>query len=421
MRRLVVAALRGYFHDLYKHIVKDLTRAGRQRLDTLTVIAEGTAVSPFEQFKLMPGKPGLKTLDTVRTTLQALRQLQVPAAVFTGIPWRILVSVKRRALHESVSHMRAHPAWIRHALLATFIHVRTAEVIDEFLTTIVETVQKLDRSTERQLARALVADATRLAWKVDLLSHIAEAAIAHPDGTIRDVLFPLVGRDHFTELAEERHHRGPQARLIRQEILLRKFVRHYRRMMPQMLDALPFESESRAQPIVEALAAIRQTTTQRGRYFKGPVPLQGVVTREWRDHVLEESQGQSKVHRRYYELCVLHKLQRALKCKEVWIPGSHAYRKLSDDLPADWTNHAHRLAHYPKLGKPLEADRFIATLCGRLTAALHRFNDLLPQLTHVRIHVPDSRQPLRGVFALDKLPRQQEPSNLRAIKDGIHR
>lgn len=421
MRRLVGAALNGYFQDLYKHIVKGLTRAGRQRLDTLTVIPEGTSVSPFEQFKLMPGKPGLKTLDTARQTLQALRQLQVPHEIFTGIPWRILVVLKRRALHESVSHMRAHPAWIRHAVLATFVHVRTAEVIDDLLTTIVETVQKLDRSTDRQFARALVADATRLAWKVDLLSHIAEVAIAHPDATIRDVLFPLVGREHFTELAEERHHRGPQAQVIRHEVIYRKFVRHYRRMLPMMLDTLSFESGTLAQPIVEALAAIRETATQRGRFFKDQVPLQGVVTREWRDHVLEEINGQSKVHRRYYELCVLHKLQRALKCKEVWVTGSHAYRNPSDDLPADWTNPGHRLAHYHKLGKPLEAQHFIDHLSSRLTAALQRFNDQMPQLQHVRIHVPDSRHPLRGVFALDKLPRQQEPSNLRAIKDGIHR
>lgn len=236
MRRLVGAALSGYFHDLYKHIVKGLPRKGRQWLDTLTVIPESTSVSSFEQFKLMPGKAGLKTLDAARQTLQALRQLQVPHQLFTRIPWRILGGMKRRALHESVSHMRAHPVWIRHALLATFVHVRTAEV----------------------LARALVADATRLAWKVDLLGHIAEAAIAHPAGTIRDVLFRLAGREHFTELAEERHHRGPQAQVIRHEVLYRKFVRHYRRMVPLRLEALPFESEPRAQPIVEALAAIRE-------------------------------------------------------------------------------------------------------------------------------------------------------------------
>lgn len=70
VRRLVAVALSGYFDDLHKHIVKGLTREGRQRLDTLIVIPEGTSVSPFERFKLMPGKPGLKTLDTARKTLQ---------------------------------------------------------------------------------------------------------------------------------------------------------------------------------------------------------------------------------------------------------------------------------------------------------------------------------------------------------------
>jgi hypothetical protein len=46
-----------------------------------------------------------------------------------------------------------------------------------------------------------------------------------------------------------------------------------------------------------------------------------VITPAWRQKVFEEVEGEYRVNRRYYELCVLEKLQRALKCKEVWVEG----------------------------------------------------------------------------------------------------
>jgi len=65
--------------------------------------------------------------------------------------------------------------------------------------------------------------------------------------------------------------------------------------------------------------------------------------------------GEAKVNRHYYELCVLQQLQRALKCKEIWVEGAHAFRNPNEDLPTDWDNVERRIAHYQKLGLPVEA------------------------------------------------------------------
>ena len=85
---------------------------------------------------------------------------------------------------------------------------------------------------------------------------------------------------------------------------------------------------------------------------------------------------------------VLEKLQRALKCKEVWVEGSYAFRNPSEDMPGDWGDEQRRILHYQELGKPLNAQAFVHSLKERLITALAQFNRVLPQLSHLRIFHP---------------------------------
>lgn len=127
-----------------------------------------------------------------------------------------------------------------------------------------------------------------------------------------------------------------------------------------------------------------------------------MVTPRWTEKVLEQVDGDTKVNRHYYELCVLEQLERALKCKEVWVEGSYAFRNPNDDLPSDWGDERRRALHYRDLGAPLEAHTFVGQLRTRLSAALSEFNRVLPHLNHVRVFRPNQHEE-RGLWALARL------------------
>jgi hypothetical protein len=59
-------------------------------------------------------------------------------------------------------------------------------------------------------------------------------------------------------------------------------------------------------------------------YLPADAPVDGGVLPSWRGTVLEEHAGTTRINRQYYELCVLQRLERALKCKEVWVEGSNS-------------------------------------------------------------------------------------------------
>jgi Tn3 transposase DDE domain/Domain of unknown function (DUF4158) len=419
LERLVNAALNGYFHDLYDRIAAQLSLEVRTQLDQLLAVPLDGVASPFESLKADAANPGVDNLGQEIAKLKALRAVGVSLEPFQSIPWKVLQMLKRRAWNENASHMREHPDGIRYALLAIFVYVRLAEVTDDVVRMLVEIIQRLDRRSDHQLYRELLQDLKRVEGKIQILYRVAEVVTTTPDGRIREVLFPVVKEETFHQLTVEYRTTGPQFRLIHQNLMRRKFARHYRRMLPMVLENLDFRSDNRFQPVIEAVSAIRQALGMRQRHFKEAVPIQGVVPRSWTEHVFEQVKGETKVNRHYYELCVLQRLQRALKCKEVWVEGSHAFRNPNDDLPADWDDSARRTAHYQKLGQPLEASKFVESLRERLTAALRDFNGILPGQSHVRICYPNKKNRERGLFSVAKLRPQKEPKSLDLIKDGI--
>ncbi len=102
-----------------------------------------------------------------------------------------------------------------------------------------------------------------------------------------------------------------------------------------MLENLDFRSGNPHQPIIKALKIIKKYIGTNFHHLPEEVPTE-IVTPSWKTTVFEEEVGELKVNRKGYELCVLHKLEKALKCKEVWIKGAKAFRNPQEDLPGDW-------------------------------------------------------------------------------------
>ena len=275
LRRIVRAALRGFFDDLYQRVTAQLSETVRSTLEALLVVGPDETLSAFDRLKTEPSAPGVQHLQQEVTKLQTLRAIGVPAEALASVPVKVLQTLKRRASHERAGEMRAHPAPIRCALMACFIHVRTLEVTDAVVRMMLEIIRRLETQTEKQLHRALLQDITRVAGKVQRLFRVAEAVVEAPDGTIREVLFPRVGEATFRELVAEARASGPQYRLWYQYVMRQKYVRHYRRMLPLVLEHLTFRSENRFQPVIEALAAIKRYLGTKYQYFPEGVGQSG--------------------------------------------------------------------------------------------------------------------------------------------------
>jgi hypothetical protein len=218
----VRAALHRFFHEVHQRVAAQLSETVRTSLDQLLVVGSDDAQSAFDQLKAEPSAPGVQHLQQELTKLQTLRAIGVPAEALAEVPFKVLQLLKRRAHQEDASQMRAHPASIRYALLACFIHGRTMDVTDDAVRRMLEIIRRIETQTEKHLHRELLQDIKRVAGKVQLLFRVAEAVVNAPEGTIRDVIFPRVKEDVFRDLVAEAKASGPQYRLWYQYVMRQK-------------------------------------------------------------------------------------------------------------------------------------------------------------------------------------------------------
>jgi hypothetical protein len=422
-RRLARSAVQAHDERFCARVHGRLPAATRARLDGLlrpspgddAAKAEGAAAA-IVQLRGDPGRPSLASLREEMAKLELLRGLALPADAFGGVPPREVERWHRRVAVEAPHELRRHPEPIRLTALAAFAHVRTRAITDGLVDLLIDTIHRIGARAERRVERELIEDLKRVTGKPTLLFDIAEASLASPDGTVREVVFPVVGEQTLRDLARERKATGPGYRTSLRTVIRNSYRGHYRRAIPELLETLEFRSNNALhRPVIDALALVRRYARAKIRTFPAgeEVPLDGVVRGLWREAVVEAGpRGRARINRITYEICVLEALRERLRCKEIWVAGADRYRDPDEDLPADFE--ARRGAHYDALNLPLDPDRFIAGLRADMGAALRTLDEGLPHDPSVRV----SRK-AGGWITVAPLARQPEPANLAALKAAI--
>ena len=370
----------------------------------------------WQALKADPGRASTDTMLEEIAKLEQLRALDLPPALFAHVPRKVLRGLRQRAAVEEPYELRRHPAPLRFTLIAAFCHLRMQETSDTLVEVLLEIVHRLEVRAERRVERELLEDLKRVTGKNNLLFRLAEAALEHPEGVIKDVVYPIVPEQTLRELVKEWRAQGPAYRQKVTLLMRNSYRSHYRRMLPKLLETLEFRSNNEThRPVITALELIRKYAASSVRLYppEEEVPLDGVVKKLWLDAVLEtDSAGDMRVNRINYELCVLQTLREKLRCKEVWVVGADRYRNPEEDLPADFE--IRRDQYYEALRLPLDADSFIADLRREMREALALLDQGLPKNEHVHILSKGD-----GWIALSPLDAQPEPPSLLMLKSEL--
>jgi TnpA family transposase len=422
LERLIRSALRTYDERLCRTVLGRLGPEGQARLDGLIAASPEDGSEAVEDgrsllavLKADPGPVGLESVLTEVDKLRHLRALELPVDVFAGVDQGIVQLYRQRAAVEPPSELRAHPAPIRATLLAALAYQRSREVTDGLVDLLVQVIHKIGVRAEKRVEKELLNDLRRVAGKTGLLFRIAEASVERPDGRVRDVVFPAAGGEQtLRDLVREFRSSGPAYRFQVHTHLRASYASHYRRMVPQLLEALEFRSNNAVhRPLIDALELLKRYAGSSQRLYPAEedVPLDGVVRPSIQELVVTtDAKGRERVDRISYEICVLQALREQLRCKEIWVVGADRYRNPDEDLPRDFAER--RETYYAELQQPLDADLFIGAVRRELDDALRMLHDGLPRNPWVKV-LP------RGKFVVSPLPAQPEPVRLGNLKNEL--
>jgi TnpA family transposase len=374
------------------------------------------------RIKQAPGNVSLETMLTEIDRLSAVRSIGLPAALFDDIAPKVVAGWRSRAAVEWPSHLREHPRPLRLTLLAALLRAREREITDTLIDLVIVTVHRIGARAEKRVTEELVRAFKRVSGKEHILFMIAEASIATPDGTVRQVVYPAVagGEQTLQELVREFKTSGSTYLRAVQTTLRSSYSNHYRRGLIALLGVLEFRSNNTAhQPVIDALTVIaRHANAGNTTYYPlgETVPVPRGVAGDWEEVVYRlDTRGRRRTVRMAYEVVTFQALRDALRCKEIWVVGADRWRNPDADLPADFEQR--RVEHYRELRKPLDPAEFIDVLRAELAGEVAALNDAVPRLEWLTIS--DRRS---GAITLTPVEAQPEPRNLRQLKaEVLHR
>jgi hypothetical protein len=172
---------------------------------------------------------------------------------------------------------------------------------------LIATVHRINARAETKVTKELAEEFRRVAGKETLLFRIAEAAVADPDRTVRQVVFPVVDEPTLRDVVAEFKHAGPTYRRIVQTTLKASYTNHYRKGLIRLLEVLAFRSTNTAhQPIIQALGLIGRYAVAGSITYYPPaerVPVHSGVTGNWAELVYRaDTRGRQRMVRMVYEI-----------------------------------------------------------------------------------------------------------------------
>lgn len=409
--RLAGSAEQKFERDLFRCVVGGLSPLHFKRLNNLLETSEG--YSEFSNLRSDTGSASLTNVLNTISRLTRLRDINLPKDLLSNLKPGLIERYRLRAGSEDVWELRRHSETLRLALLSFYCIPRESEIIDGLVDLLMSVIHKISVRSERKVVAELVGELTKVNGKTNLLFRIAEAANGRPDDTIRNVIFPVAGEQTIADLVKEYRSDGPAyvKRIYRR--IRSSYARHYRRMLPQVIKTLDFRSNNTAwQPLLDAIKLLKDDKLSGARYFSfEELPIKGVIQPRWLDSVIEEGiDGEKRINRINYEICVLQSLRDKLRSKEVWVVGAKRFCNPEKDLPKDFE--ANRGQYYASLDQPLLAEAFVGEMKGKMQSALKSLNASISKDSDVRIEEKNGK----ARISLSPLDPQEDPPNLNALK-----
>ena len=426
-RRVRTLVNGGYF----RLIAARLTDEEKRKLDGLLVRDESAKKSPLQAIKRLPKRASLKHFQDLLDHIAELEALVGKPEHLAAIPdiKRKHFAAEARAL--DAAELRDFGPEKRRALLLCLIHQARVQTRDDLAEMFIKRMGNIHNRGKEQLDRLRAKYREKTEALVATMSDVVRMLNSHPNNTDagREIRALVELRGGARSLQEDctaiAAHSGDNYLP-----LLSPYFRSHRATILRMVRLLDLSTTTEDRSLINALELILTNERARGEWLDEPVDL-AFATHLWRKTVLHRDEnGEERIHRRHFEVCVFSTLANELKSGDVAVAGAENYADYRDQL-LPWSECEPLLADYcHQLGLPTNATEFVNGLHARLskTATLTDAGylengqvvideDGIPVLKRTK-----AKDPTSSARALEKaiLDRMRERSVIEALCDTAH-
>lgn len=290
IERLIRSAIYTYEESFFQSTYQKLPSTSLAQLDSLIdsisylemdedeAASDGGMQISFNELKADPGRAGVDSVLKEVNKLRTIRNLGLPDDLFRDIPHKVLKKYRQRVSTEDLRELRRHPDPIRYTQLSAFFWLRCMEISDNLVDLLIQIIHRIGVRAERKIEKEILNDLRRVSNKYGILFNMAQTAFEHPEGIIKDVLYPVVNEQTLKDLVKEFKHTGPAYREKIHTVIRASYGSHYRRIVPEILSILDFRSNNDVhRPVILALELIKKYTQTGMHYFPltDEIPING--------------------------------------------------------------------------------------------------------------------------------------------------
>lgn len=363
-RRVRALVNRRYFQQIAGRLTPD----EKQRLDAMLVVEPGNSKSALQQLKRLPKRGSLTHFLDLLGHINELDRLVDPNLALVDVP-----ELKRRhfaaeARVLDASELRDFTPTKRHAVLLCLIHRARVRARDDLAEMFIKRMAMIHNRGKEELVRlreqfrdkaeALVATMSDVVRVLDTFASDADAG--------REIRQLVISRGGVRVLQDDcsaiNAYSGDNYLP-----LLWTFYRPHRPAILKMVRSLDLVTTTEDTALVDAIQVVLEHERARGDWLDQPVDL-SFTSQLWRSTLIHRAEnGEERVHRRHFEVCVFSALANELKSGDIAVGGSDAYADYREHL-LPWEECEPRVADYCKqLNLPATAVEFVTTLQAHLT------------------------------------------------------
>ncbi len=209
LERLIRSAVTTHEERTFKLITNELSEECIEEIDSFLVEERGKERITFSTIKADPGKIGINSVVKESKKLRFIYSLNLPDTTFKQLNSKTLSTYKMRVASQSAWETKRHQPTTRYALMAIFLFLRKAEIIDGLVELLIQIVHRLSVRADNKVKKSILKDFKKVYGKNNILFQIADAALGKPEGLIKDVIFPIANKSTLDNLIKEYKSTGP--------------------------------------------------------------------------------------------------------------------------------------------------------------------------------------------------------------------
>jgi len=328
LERLTLRARAKARREAYTALIKDLTVEQMSRLDSLLDKREDAWQTTLGWLRQAAGTANPSNIVSCIERLKFIRDLGIPLEWARRIHQNRLTQIAREASNTPVTHFRDLSDERRYATLVAAVLDTASLITDETVDMHENYLGRQFKKAERRHLNAFQENSKAIHEKVSLYAAVGEALIeareqSQDPFTAIEKLLPW---DAFLKSVQE------AVKLVQPEgfdhlPLIADSYSQLRRYAPAFLEQFEFRAAPASDDLLKAIELLRGLNASNARRVPDDAP-RSFVRQRWEKYVF----AGNGIDRRFYEICVLSEVSKALRAGDLWIAGSRRFKDFEEYL-----------------------------------------------------------------------------------------